>query len=66
MNASGWLNALKSAPKKHAIPILSFPSVSLLGINVLELVQSSELQARGILVEEDHRPAIRLLRTLLA
>ncbi|MEN6420195.1 MAG: uroporphyrinogen decarboxylase family protein [Clostridiaceae bacterium] len=48
MNASDWLNALKTAPKKQAIPILSFPSVSLLGINVQELIQSDELQARGM------------------
>ena len=57
MNASDWLNALKSAPKKHAIPILSFPSVSLLGINVLELVQNSEMQARGMKAISERVPS---------
>lgn len=57
MNASDWLNALKSAPKKHAIPILSFPSVSLLGIHVQELVQNGELQARGMKAISERVPS---------
>ena len=57
MNASDWLNALKSAPKKHAIPILSFPSVSLLGINVQELVQSGERQAFGMKAISERVPS---------
>ena len=37
-----------SAESKKPLPILSFPSVSLLGVSVKELISSSELQARGM------------------
>ena len=36
-----------SAPQK-GLPILSFPSVSLMGITVRELIESAELQAKGM------------------
>ena len=46
---STWINELLSAERKKPLPILSFPSVSLLGISVKELISSSELQAKGML-----------------
>ena len=43
-----WIEGLLSAESKKPLPILSFPSVSLLGVSVKELISSSELQARGM------------------
>ena len=37
MNARVWLEELKNSPRKKAMPVLSFPSVHLLGITVREL-----------------------------
>ena len=43
-----WLDSLMNAEKKKAMPVLSFPCVSLLGITVRELISDSELQAKGM------------------
>lgn len=43
-----WIEGLKSEQNKKPMPLLSFPSVSLLGVGVRELISSSELQARGM------------------
>ena len=48
MNMTKWLEDLLSANKKTPLPILSFPSISLLGVGVKELISSSELQAKGM------------------
>lgn len=48
-NMREWVNKVISANKKEAIPILSFPAVQLLGINVRELIFDSEAQANGML-----------------
>jgi uroporphyrinogen decarboxylase len=46
MNLGDWLSGL---PKSgNPLPILSFPSVQLLGVSVYELTHSSELQAKGM------------------
>ena len=47
-NMNAWLKELAAADTKKALPILSFPCVSLLGITVSELISSSELQAQGM------------------
>ena len=47
-NMKSWIEELKNAPAKKALPILSFPSVKLLGVSVRELIESSELQAKGM------------------
>jgi len=47
-NMKKWLADLASAEEKKALPILSFPSVSLLGVSVRELISSSDLQAKGM------------------
>lgn len=48
MNMKQWLEELGSSPAKKALPILSFPSVSLLGVTVRELISDSNLQAEGM------------------
>lgn len=48
MNMKKWLEAQRVAPIKKAMPILSFPSVSLLGITVKELINDPDLQAEGM------------------
>ncbi len=47
-NMKAWVEELRSTPRKKALPILSFPSVSLLGISVKELIADSNLQANGM------------------
>ena len=46
---STWINELLAAERKKPLPILSFPSVSLLGVSVKELTSSSDLQVKGLL-----------------
>lgn len=48
MNMTKWLENLLSADKKTPLPILSFPSVSLLNITVKELIESADMQAKGM------------------
>ncbi len=47
-NAKIWLDKLREAPQKKAMPVLSFPSVSLLGITVRELIEDPAKQAEGM------------------
>jgi len=47
-NMKQWVSDMIAAPQKKAMPILSFPSVQLMGITVRELISSSESQARGM------------------
>ncbi len=46
-----WKKAQIAAARKQALPILSFPCVSLLGVSVKELVTSAELQARKLITD---------------
>ena len=48
MNMKNWLEELKNETNKKPMPILSFPSVNLMGISVRELTQSSKAQAEGM------------------
>ena len=48
MNMKHWLEQLRNSPRKLPLPLLSFPSSSLLGISVRELIASSSLQAEGM------------------
>ena len=43
-NMKQWLSDMIASDKKTALPILSFPSVSLLGITVRELISDSDRQ----------------------
>lgn len=48
MNMSHWTQKQIAAPRKKAMPVLSFPSISLMGITVNELIADAELQAEGM------------------
>lgn len=43
-----WLEEMKKAPVKKALPVLSFPAIQLMGITVNELISDSSLQAKGM------------------
>ena len=58
MNMKAWMENLKNQPEKKAMPILSFPAVSLLGISVRELISSSELQAQAMKSVADRVPSL--------
>ncbi len=47
-NMKTWLEELCNAEIKKALPILSFPSMQLLGITVKELIADSKMQAKGM------------------
>ncbi len=48
MNMRGWLKEQVEKPAKKAMPILSFPSVSLLRVSVRQLVGNAALQAEAM------------------
>ena len=48
MNMKNWKNNILAAPKKRAMPVLSFPCVQLMGITVEQLISDSDLQAEGM------------------
>ena len=48
MNMKQWFADQMSLEKKKTLPVLSFPSISLLGISVSELISDSDLQAKGM------------------
>ena len=53
MNMKQWLEDLKNAPCKKALPVLSFPCIRLMGITVRELIADSDLQAKGMKLVAD-------------
>lgn len=55
-NMNQWTQALISAPVKKAMPVLSFPSIQLMGITVRELIANSDVQARGMKAVADRTP----------
>ena len=56
-NMDQWTKDLLEAPVKKAVPVLSFPSIQLLGITVKELINDSDLQARGMKAVADRTNA---------
>lgn len=48
MNMQAWLKEQMAADKRRAIPILSFPSIQLMGITVKDLIADSDVQAQGM------------------
>ena len=48
MNMQNWLEEVKKQNKKKAMPVLSFPCISLMDISVKDLTASSDLQAQGM------------------
>ena len=49
MNMNEWVASVMAAPRKKAIPVLSFPCISLLDCTVNQLTHDSALQAKGML-----------------
>ena len=47
-NMKQWVADMIAAPSKKAMPVLSFPSVQLMGISVKELISSADSQAKGM------------------
>ena len=54
---NNWIRSLKEEKAKKPFPILSFPSVSLLGASVREIVSDSTLQAEGMKAVADRTDA---------
>lgn len=48
MNMQSWLQGLPVAKGGKPLPLLSFPSVSLLGVSVYDLTHSADLQVSGM------------------
>ncbi len=57
LNMDQWTKDLLEAPAKKAVPVLSFPSIQLLGITVKDLISDSDLQARGMKAVADRTNA---------
>lgn len=57
MNMKKWIEDLKSAPVKKAMPVLSFPSIQLMNIGVKELISNSDTQAKGMKLVADRTNA---------
>lgn len=47
-NMTQWVKDQIAAETKKAMPVLSFPAISKLGISVKELISDSDLQAKGM------------------
>ena len=56
-NMKQWLADLIGNHPKKPMPILSFPSVGLLGVSVKEIISNSTLQARGMQAVAENTPA---------
>ena len=56
MNMGTWFQEQRNASVKRGMPVLSFPSVSLLNVSVKELISSPELQAKGMKTIADRCP----------
>lgn len=55
-NMKQWAADLIAAPQKKPLPVLSFPSVQLMGISVKELIAAGDVQARGMKLVADRTP----------
>ena len=56
MNMRQWTAEQIAAPVKKSVPVLSFPCTQLLGITVQELINDSDLQAKGMKMVADRCP----------
>ncbi len=56
MDMQRWIGDLKKPGSKKAMPILSFPAISLMDISVKTLVSDSDLQAKGMKMIADRCP----------
>lgn len=57
-NMKQWVSDVIASPKKKALPILSFPSIQLMGISVRNLISSSDSQANGMKLIADRVPSL--------
>lgn len=57
MNMKQWVADTMQKTEKQPLPILSFPSIQLLGITVKDLISDSDLQAKGMKAVADRVPA---------
>ena len=57
-NMQLWLENLHSTKEKRSMPLLSFPSISLLGCTVGENTSNAELQAKGMKAVADAVPSL--------
>lgn len=48
MNMRKWLEDVKQAKVKQAMPLLTFPSAQLMDVSVAELIGSAQMQAEGM------------------
>ena len=48
MNMKNWLAQRMAETKRKPLPLLSFPSIQLLGLTVKELISDGDAQARGM------------------
>ncbi|HEY5583333.1 MAG TPA: uroporphyrinogen decarboxylase family protein [Ruminiclostridium sp.] len=48
LNMKNWLKEMLDADVKKAMPVLSFPSITLMGISVVDLISNSEKQSMGM------------------
>ncbi len=58
MNMKRWLDEIIKSPSKKAMPILSFPAISLMDISVKDLISSSDLQANAMKIICDRVPSL--------
>ena len=58
MNTKQWLAEQLTRTRKQSMPILSFPSVSLMGVSVKELIASPDLQACGMKLVAERCPTL--------
>ncbi|MGF7141772.1 uroporphyrinogen decarboxylase [Anaerotaenia torta] len=56
MNMKQWVETVINATEKKAIPVLSFPCISLMEITVNDLINDSDLQAKGMKLVADKVP----------
>ena len=55
-NKNKWINEIKKSDRILAMPIISFPAVSILGVKVTDFVKDPEIQARAIETVHDRCP----------
>ena len=56
MNMDKWIKDMIASDKKPALPILSFPAAAMQGVTVNDLVNDSDLQAKGVKLINDTYP----------
>ena len=56
-NMYKWIQDTISSPVKQAMPVLSFPAIQLMGISVKDLINSSDLQSKGMLLVAERTPS---------